>query len=229
MDEDLTEAAHRPEACLRAASVAAAAQLLLALRGAPLRVDRGDHRERLACSACGFVAYVSRPWSTLPTEAARWSCCDGIEPSWLLCSRAAGIETVREAPSADPGGTGLLVEPGDRGPVHPLWWSWPEARMGGALRASGRRSGWALPPRPSLAGDRLTRPGRPRLGPLRPPDLRELLAEACRLTAKVPQPSEARGRGDDEDPPASRPDQVVLAAYSRDKQSMTARPSSGRM
>src|SRR3990172_7351487 len=63
MDEDLTEAAHRPEEHVSGGvpSWLAAALNYCSRCGAALRFGSidGDHRERLACSACGFVAYVN--------------------------------------------------------------------------------------------------------------------------------------------------------------------------
>src|SRR3972149_4692331 len=93
MDEDLTEAAHRPEEHVSRC-------------GAALRFGSidGDPRERLACSACGFVAYVNPRLvvTTLPiTEGGEVVLLRrGIEPGYGFWAQPGGFleidETVRE-------------------------------------------------------------------------------------------------------------------------------------
>jgi ADP-ribose pyrophosphatase YjhB (NUDIX family) len=92
--------------------------------GAPLRFGSidGDHRERLACSSCGFVAYVNPRLvvTTLPIdERGRVVLLRrGIEPGYGLWAQPGGFleidETVREGAIRETlEETGLLVEPGE--------------------------------------------------------------------------------------------------------------------
>ncbi|KRT63050.1 MAG: hypothetical protein XU10_C0016G0042 [Chloroflexi bacterium CSP1-4] len=126
MDEDLTEAAHRPEEHVSGGvpSWLAAALNYCSRCGAALRFGSidGDHRERLACSACGFVAYVNPRLvvTTLPiTEGGEVVLLRrGIEPGYGFWAQPGGFleidETVREGAIRETlEETGLLVEPGE--------------------------------------------------------------------------------------------------------------------
>jgi ADP-ribose pyrophosphatase YjhB (NUDIX family) len=92
--------------------------------GAALRfgVIDGDHRERLACSSCGFVAYVNPRLvvTTLPIDERGQVVLlrRGIEPGYGLWAQPGGFleidETVREGAIRETlEETGLLVEPGE--------------------------------------------------------------------------------------------------------------------
>ena len=126
MDEDLTEATHRPEEHVSGGvpSWLAAALNYCSRCGAALRFGSidGDRRERLACSACGFVAYVNPRLvvTTLPiTEGGDVILLRrGIEPGYGFWAQPGGFleidETVREGAIRETlEETGLLVEPGE--------------------------------------------------------------------------------------------------------------------
>ena len=80
-----------------------------------------ENRERLACSACGYIAYVNPRLvvTTIPVNAAgRRSCCAGDRARGRLVGAAGRLPRGRrDGPrgrrARDARGDGLLVEPGD--------------------------------------------------------------------------------------------------------------------
>jgi ADP-ribose pyrophosphatase YjhB (NUDIX family) len=126
--DDLTEREpeHRPEEHLSGGVPSWLANSLnyCSRCGAPLRFGSidGDHRDRLACSSCGFVAYVNPRLvvTTLPIdERGRVVLLRrGIEPGYGMWAQPGGFleidETVREGAIRETlEETGLLVEPGE--------------------------------------------------------------------------------------------------------------------
>ncbi|HEY8169421.1 MAG TPA: NUDIX hydrolase, partial [Candidatus Limnocylindrales bacterium] len=125
MTDDIAEAEHRPEDVTSGLPSWLAETLNFCTRcGATLRfgpID-GDHRERLVCPACGYIAYVNPRLvvTTLPiTDAGEVLLLRrGIEPGAGLWAQPGGFleidETVREGAIRETlEETGLIVEPGE--------------------------------------------------------------------------------------------------------------------
>ena len=124
--DDFAESEHRPEEHASGGLPSWLAETLnyCTRCGATLRfgpID-GDHRERLLCPACGFVAYVNPRLvvTTLPiTKAGEVILLRrGIEPGAGLWAQPGGFleidETVREGAIRETlEETGLIIEPGE--------------------------------------------------------------------------------------------------------------------
>ena len=131
----------------------------------------GEDRERLACAACGHIAYVNPRLvvTTLPiTDAGESSCSAAASSRASACGRspAASSRSTRPStrrPSARPGGDGPARRAGrDRRAVHAARGGRRDHRVRGAHRRRDRGArrrrrprSRPSPPRPSRGGHRV--------------------------------------------------------------------------